>query len=99
MSSGTRLRQKNAVAGPSNIQYDQEDEHITTLYNNPVSSFYIFACCLAQENLEKPKRSRTTPEYRESERYSGHNIDRPGFCSAFLQNQPPRSSCVSVLEL
>jgi hypothetical protein len=37
MSTGARLRQKNAIAGPSSVpQYDQEDDHVTTLYNNPV---------------------------------------------------------------
>ena len=39
MSGGPRLRQKNAVAGSSSEpHYDQEDDHISTLYGSPVCS-------------------------------------------------------------
>ena len=46
MSTGPRLRQKNAIAGPSrSLQYDQEDDHVTSLYSNPVRSLQVHGTC------------------------------------------------------
>src|ERR1700722_2244345 len=42
MTGGPRLRQKNATAGSSNTpHYDQEDEHVSSLYHNPVCSLMV----------------------------------------------------------